>query len=535
MLFSSLPLAEALAKTLTEKGYTEMTPVQESVTPLLLRQRDVVAEAVTGSGKTLAFLVPLLQRLLGKKRAKAAGAPGPRALIVAPTRELAQQIHQVVEVLTRETGLVAHCVTGGSQVDEIVQSKMTSASGARAWPDLLTGSPGKILDLCRLAAMPLREVEVLVLDEADKLLSFGFQREIAEMLRRLPRQKQTAIFSATLSEFVHTIAKLGMRSPLFVCVKNKTRLPAQLQLFSLPVRAANKTETLLRVLPQVGPKAIVFFATCAQVEYFHARFLALEGREDFTPRLLQLHRKREQAEREEVYAEFAALEAGVLFSTDVSARGLDFPGVTGVVHFDLPQDPVTFVHRSGRTARCGQAGQCVFFYMPNEAQYVEFLRVRGIAAELHPYAREKRESKRFTDDRTAADLALPEDVENEQDVVAFVSYLRSYKEHLLKHVLNYKELDYNGLVDLYCLKRLPRVPEMQGMKIARFPKPSSEQKDTSPPDEIPSDLPDPGPDSGTGPCPNTNRRAPARKRSSNTFLRRKKFTGGKGRSGESNK
>lgn len=479
MKFSSLSIVESLKARLVEKGYDEMTPVQESVVPLLLRQRDVVGEAVTGSGKTFAFLVPAMQRVLGKKRGRK--TVGPRVLVVAPTRELAQQIHQAAMSITEGLGVSMQCITGGAQLDEIIALRMQNEEGAAVWPDVVIGSPGKALELSREGGMPLRDVEFFVLDEADKMLSFGFRKEISEMLRLLPRAKQTAIFSATVSESVHALGRLGMRSPLFVCVKSALRVPDGLRLFSLCVPPREKTETLMRCIRALGKKIIVFFATCAQVDYFYSRFLQSPQPAGVRACVLRLHRKLAQSAREQTYAEYAETAEGILLCTDISARGLDFPGVSAVLHFDLPQDPVTFVHRSGRTARGGQEGVCLFFWMPNEREYVEFMQVRGVP--IHPLpdallkeiapARPEKNREAFGLERAPAQadpsLCLPEDVENEQDIVAFVSYIRSYKEHLLSHVLNYKELDYPGLADLYCLKRLPHVPEMRGVCIPRFP------------------------------------------------------------------
>ncbi|KAI5125776.1 ATP-dependent RNA helicase DDX55/SPB4 [Nematocida parisii] len=477
MKFSSLAILDSLKKNLADKGFDEMTPVQESVVPLLLRQRDVVAEAVTGSGKTFAFLVPLLQRVLAKKRGKK--TVGPRTLVVAPTRELAQQIHQAALSITEGLDVSMQCITGGAQVEEIVAQRVQSEEGTVQWADIMIGSPGKVFELSREGGMPLRDVELFVLDEADKMLSFGFRKEVSEMLRMLPRAKQTAIFSATVSESVHALGRLGMRSPLFVCVKSALRVPDGLRLFGLCVSPAQKAEALMRSIRALGKKIIVFFATCAQVDYFYSRLVQTVGRGGLHSCVLRLHRKLPQTVREQTYAEYAATESGVLLCTDISARGLDFPGVTAVLHFDLPQDPVTFVHRSGRTARGGQDGLCLFFWMPNEKEYVGFMQARGVPIQtpdenlLQQLTPIKPAVVRgaFGEQKKPEDpaLYLPEDVENEQDVVAFVSYIRSYKEHLLKHVLNYKQLDFVGLTDLYCLKRLPHVPEMRGVYVPRLP------------------------------------------------------------------
>lgn len=467
MLFTALSIAPAILARLKEQSYAEMTPVQESVIPLLMRQRDVVAEAVTGSGKTLAFLIPVLHRVVSKGRGRKTGTPGPRVLIMAPTRELALQIHGVAAQLADGLPLTLECVTGGVQVDEIVEKKLKGADGALEWPDILVGSPGKVLDLCKMASMPVRDIDVLVLDEADRLLSCGFSKAVTEILRLLPRTKQTAVFSATISEYIHTLTRLGMRSPSFVCVKNKTKLPETLRLYSYPVVAEAKVAALHSLMGSLGRKVMVFFATCAQVDYFFARLSVDAGREP--KRLYKLHRKLAQSERASIYAAYSAETEGVLLSTDLSARGLDFQSVSGVIHFDLPQDPITFVHRSGRTARQGRPGKCVFLYMPNEADYIKFLQVRGMPQEewsaMPSPANESSPSNSAPGDalgKMPVDAPRPAaEPDTTEGKVAFVSYIRSYKEHLLKHILSYKQLDFAGLAKLYALQKIPSMPELK--------------------------------------------------------------------------
>ncbi|KAI5171227.1 ATP-dependent RNA helicase DDX55/SPB4 [Nematocida sp. LUAm3] len=448
MDFFSLGVEKRICEELRKNEWINATPVQEAVVPQMLKRRDVVAEAVTGSGKTLAFLVPIMHWMT-KHSVSAKKREGPRALIVAPTRELAQQIEGVATLLAQGVGISVLCVTGGTLVDDIVKKRIENPlSGEAEWPHLLVGSPGKIMDLCRSGGMSLRGVEHFVLDEADRMLSFGFRNELSEMLHLLPRSKQSSLFSATITEYVHELTRLGMRSPLFICVRSQNRLPDRLNLQVYKVLPEEKVEKMLGAIKKLGRKSIVFFATCAQVDYFYARMRGAEEAAGIPP-VVRLHRKRKQKEREEAYAEYAGKEESVLLCTDISARGLDFHGVTGVLHFDLPQDPATFIHRTGRTARWGQSGECLFFCMPNEEGYIEYLRAREIAAEEI--------SSLSSGDTSLLNEEVPDDLE----VVAFVSYVRSYKEHLLRHLLNYKELNYPEIFRMYGLKRVPHIPEMK--------------------------------------------------------------------------
>jgi len=463
MKFEALSISRRLLAKLEEKGYTNTTPVQEAVIPLLLRQRDVVAEAVTGSGKTLAFMVPVVHRLLTKACAKRKQSTClPRAVVITPTRELAVQIHAVTVALTEETEITAECIIGGEKIEEIVKRKEKNSSTVYTWPDIIIASPGKLVEMLRVTGTSAtKETEVLVLDEADRLLSFGFSREIAEIMRYMPRTRQTAIFSATIPENIHTLSKAGMRSPMFVRVANKNRIPEALEMYAYGVEAAEKVNAMRKIVPKLGKKVVVFFATCAQVEYFYT--LIAQMREEWSTQdraeegstrtqdttrvysnIYKLHRKIEQKERNKTYTEYCEVEEGMLLSTDISARGLDFQNVSGVLHFDLPQDPTTFVHRSGRTARYKSGGVCIFMYMPNEKDYIEFLTQRGIPVQEYEV---KEDSKGTGVVDECEDTEQRE--EQLKNIPAFIAYMRSYKEHLLKHILNHKHLDHRGLCKLY--------------------------------------------------------------------------------------
>jgi len=629
MKFSSLSLSSALLRRLEENGFEEMTPVQEAVIPLLMKQRDTVAEALTGSGKTLSFLVPLINKLITRQKSKNEKKQSRiRALILAPTRELAAQIYALVLVLIEQTEIRAECIMGG-EVESMVHKKNENKEDAQRYPDVVVGSPGKVAGFLKIGGPEcVKDVEFLVLDEADRLLSFGFSKEISEILRILPRNRQTAIFSATIPESVHTLSKVGMRGPMFVRVTNKKKVPEKLEIFSYRTTASQKMDVLYSLVPSLGKKVVVFFATCAQVDYFYARIskylescaeaesrdcgsgggielnghsdgielngqsgnIELNGHSDsiewsghadtikcnghtpnanvespghsandrhHTPNgngycagpcsctasrpnaedekkavctknlkstehfqnenrsknrdsplsvfknLYRLHRKLEQKERNRTYAGFNTTEEGVLLTTDISARGLDFQNVTAVLHFDLPQDPTTFIHRSGRTARYNKEGVCVFMCMPNEEEYIDFLRLRGIATNEYPHKTIYKHTEPLSNPSTTANLlsaahspntepqgdpeeplaeavsssetgesteAAPSRTKKEirraqrkdqepktppllNNVAALVSYIRSYKEHLLTHILNYKNLDYTQLYLLYSLKK----------------------------------------------------------------------------------
>lgn len=365
-----------------------MTPVQASAIPLFLSHKDVVAEAVTGSGKTLAFVIPILEMLRRREAPLKKHELG--AVVVCPTRELAQQtvsvLQQFLERQPEDDGLYV----GGVQLC-VGGTNMSPAEDLRAFrddgPDILVGTPGRMDELLSKPGVRTSELEVLVMDEADRLLDLGFSAAIRSLIGFLPKQRRTGLFSATMTEALSELVRVGLRNPVRVVVKveykqrgaaraTDIRMPATLEQFYHVSRPEHKFAQLLRLLQHEAEggvrKAIVYFATCAQVNYIFSLLAHRARKQDKHLRFFSLHGKQTPKRRTATFAGFthaqsdegdtagcADASTSVLLCTDVAARGLDLPDVDVVVQYDPPSDPKVFSHRSGRTARAGRSGRAV--------------------------------------------------------------------------------------------------------------------------------------------------------------------------------
>ena len=345
MDFRSLTIPDPVMRGIDAVGFTTCTPIQERVLPIALAGKDVAGQAQTGTGKTAAFLITLFSRLLkhpGRKE-------GPRALIVAPTRELVVQILHDAQGLGEFTGLTFHAVYGG--VDYAKQREQL-----RGGVDVLIGTPGRLIDYFKQRVYTLRHAEVLVIDEADRMFDMGFIADLRFLLRRLPPydQRQSMLFSATLNWDVMELAYEHMNDPVKVAVEPEKITADKIEHVLYHVGRHEKLPLLLGVLQREQPeRTLMFVNTKREAEWltqrladngFHAG--ALTG---------DLH----QRVRLRVLREFKSGALPILVATDVASRGLHIEGVTHVVNYDVPQDPEDYVHRIGRTARAGASGRAL--------------------------------------------------------------------------------------------------------------------------------------------------------------------------------
>ncbi|XP_022649209.1 ATP-dependent RNA helicase DDX55-like isoform X2 [Varroa destructor] len=460
--WDKLGLSEATTERVRSLGFTAPTPVQAVCIPLLLRNKDVSAEAATGSGKTLAFVLPICEILMGNSEKLKPLA----ALIVSPTRELAQQTHQLFKSL-KFPNLRVQLITGGHSIQKDVE-KFEKMKGAH----VVVGTPGRLADvlsarnannnLCRYS----RNLEILILDEADRLLELHFEILLGNILAVLPKQRRTGLFSATQTKQLDDLKRAGLRNPVTVSVKEKHNLktPVQLQNFVTQVEPEAKLSVLVAFLKQHRTeKIMVFLSTCATVQYFHTIIKHLFP--DLSM-LLALHGKL-RSNRSKVFAKFSGTKSGVLLCTDVMARGVDIPKVDWVVQYDPPLSGSVFVHRCGRTARMGNEGSAVVFLMPNEMSYTKFLTLNQ-TIKLDP-------------------MQAPENVEDVTDVIrhleadnesiyieamrAFVSYIQSYRKHECNLLFRVEELEFGRLAMGYALLKIPYMPELKGKKLSGFKPP----------------------------------------------------------------
>ncbi|XP_058207323.1 DEAD-box ATP-dependent RNA helicase 18 isoform X3 [Rhododendron vialii] len=389
--FSDLkpPLSEPILEALTRSGFDFCTPVQAATIPLLCSFKDVAVDAATGSGKTLAFVVPLVEILR-----RCSTLPKPHqvmGIVISPTRELSSQIYHVAQpFISTLSHVKSILLVGGGDVKS--DTKKIEEEGA----NILIGTPGRLHDIMeRMDILDFRNLEVLILDEADRLLDMGFQKQINSIITRLPKLRRTGLFSATQTEAVEELSKAGLRNPVRVEVRSEakscnessstqqlvsSKTPSGLHLEYLQCEADKKPSQLVDLLVENKPKkVIVYFMTCACVDYWGIVLQRLAALKGFS--IIPLHGKMKQTAREKALASFTSLSSGILLCTDVAARGLDIPGVDCIIQYDPPQDPNVFVHRVGRTARMGRRGSSIVFLLPKEEAYIEFLHIRRVPLE----------------------------------------------------------------------------------------------------------------------------------------------------------
>jgi ATP-dependent RNA helicase RhlE len=359
MHFSDLDLIPELLRAVADEGYEQPTPIQAKAIPAILQRRDIMGCAQTGTGKTAGFTLPLLQLLAPQANASLSPARHPtRALILVPTRELAAQVHDSVRAYGRHLPLRSTVVYGG--VDMGPQLKALHAG-----VEILVATPGRLLDHVQQKSVNLSRVEVLVLDEADRMLDMGFLPDIKRILAVLPPQRQNLLFSATFSEEIKRLASQLLHNPLLIEVARRNA-PADLvqhQVFEVP--ALRKRALLAHLIRSRAMKQVLVFVRMKRDANRLARELVRDGIE-----ATAIHSDRTQAEREQALQEFKDGKATVLVATDIAARGIDIEQLPYVVNYELPYTPEDYVHRIGRTGRAGMPGEAISLMCPDETRFL---------------------------------------------------------------------------------------------------------------------------------------------------------------------
>ena len=350
MNFSQLGLADAQLRSCETLGYTNPTPIQTKAIPVILSGADVIGCAETGTGKTAAFLLPIIQKLAAQKR------PGVRVLVLAPTRELALQIQKNYTELNPVKANESVLVIGGANI-------RTQIADLRRRATIVIATPGRLLDLTERGAINLSTVEVLVLDEADRMLDMGFLPAIKRVLAMLPTKRQTLLFSATMSSSIESLARSTMRQPKLIEVNQRGRAAQMVEQAAYSVSQENKTALLLDLLEREQKeesleKVLVFTRTRRGSERLSHILKARNHRVN------RIHADRSQPQREAALREFRDGRARVLVATDIAARGLDVDSVSHVINYDVPAAPEDYVHRVGRTGRAGKQGKAITIVTP---------------------------------------------------------------------------------------------------------------------------------------------------------------------------
>ena len=348
MSFEELGLHPELVQATRRLGFEHPTPIQQAAIPPLMQGRDVLATAVTGSGKTAAFLLPILHNLLKKRRGIT------RALVVAPTRELAAQISDHLRELAGHTGLTCAAVYGGVAMGPQMQA-------FRKGVDVLIATPGRLLDHFQYPYARLEKLEYLVLDEADRMLDMGFLPDIRRVLQHLPRERRTLLFSATLPAPIVELADDLLENPVALNVERKSAPAAGITHTVYPVPHEMKSYLLLKLLRQGSAKSVLVFTRTKHRANRLADFLERNG-----IACARIHGNRSQMQRTEALDGFKRGRVRVLVATDIAARGIDVEALELVVNFDVPRLPEDYIHRVGRTARVEATGDAYTFVSPDE-------------------------------------------------------------------------------------------------------------------------------------------------------------------------
>ena len=348
--FAELGLNEQILEGVEALGFTTPTPVQAQAIPVVLQGRDVVASAQTGTGKTAAFTLPALQLVQGREK----GNPGPLALVITPTRELASQIDKVAEAVVAKTGQAVVTVIGGERYDR--QLKKLSRGC-----DMLVATPGRLIDLLERKAVSLAHVRVLVLDEADRMLDMGFWPSVRKIMAQLPKTRQTLLFSATISGDIERSMPTMLTDPVNVEIARVGQTADTVEERLVPVVQGQKVELVSHLIDEGHPERVLIF--CRTKQRVDSVAAALERRGHTVG---VMHADRQQRQREKALRDFREGKLTALVATDVMSRGIDVEGIDWVVNFDVPLDPEDYVHRIGRTGRAGKTGVAFTFVAPDE-------------------------------------------------------------------------------------------------------------------------------------------------------------------------
>ncbi len=356
MPFASLGLIEPIVQTLAALAYTTPTAVQQQAIPAVLSGKDVMAAAQTGTGKTAGFALPILQRLF--KRDKPVGSNAVRALVLVPTRELAEQVHESFRSYGAGLNLRTMVAYGGVSINPQMMN-------LRKGVDVLVATPGRLLDLYRQNAVKFNEVLTLVLDEADRMLDLGFSKELDQVFAALPRKRQTLLFSATFSDPIRAMANRLLREPVRIEASPRNTTVSAITQWLVTVDKKRKSELFLHLLKKHDwPQVLAFAKTRKGVDELVGLLDAKRIPAD------AIHGDKPQPARLRALERFKAGEVKVLVATDVAARGLDISDLPVVVNVDLPIVAEDYVHRTGRTGRAGASGEAVSLVCADEVEYL---------------------------------------------------------------------------------------------------------------------------------------------------------------------
>lgn len=446
--FSDLPLSEPTSSGLSSSHYKTLTDIQSRAISHALKGRDILGAAKTGSGKTLAFLVPVLENLYRKQWAEYDGLG---ALILSPTRELAIQIFEVLRKVGRYHNFSAGLVIGGKSLRE-EQERLGRMN-------ILVCTPGRMLQhLDQTALFDTNNLQMLVMDEADRIMDMGFQKTVDAIVGHLPQERQTLLFSATQTKKVSDLARLSLKDPEYVAVHEaaSSATPATLQQHYVVIPLPQKLDVLWSFIrSNLKSKTIVFMSSGKQVRFVYESFRHMQPG---IP-LMHLHGRQKQGGRLDITTKFSQAKHAVLFSTDIAARGLDFPAVDWVIQLDCPEDADTYIHRVGRTARYERDGRAVLFLDPSEEKgMLQRLEQKKVQVERINIKANKQQSVK----NQLQNMCFKDPELKYLGQKAFISYVKSVYVQKDKDIFDVKALKLEELAHSMGLPGAPRIKFIKG-------------------------------------------------------------------------
>ena len=440
--FDSLGLSKNTMAGIAELGYTQMTEVQARTIPPLLAGRDVLGAARTGSGKTLAFLIPSVELLY---HAKFMPRNGTGVMVLSPTRELALQIYNVAQQLTKKHSQTHGLIIGGA-------NRRVEAEKLVKGVNLLVATPGRLLDhMQNTKGFTFSSLKIFCMDEADRMLDIGFEEEMRTIVRMIPKDRQTMLFSATQTTKVEDLARLSLKSPTYIGVDDARAVSTAtgVEQGYCVVPSEKRFLLLFTFLKKnLKKKIMVFFSSCNSVKY-HAELLNY-----IDIPVSDIHGKQKQQRRTTTFFEFCKADRGVLLCTDVAARGLDIPAVDWIIQFDPPDDPREYIHRVGRTARGTDGrGRALLFLIPEELAFLKYLKSAKVPLNEYEFP-----DKKIANVQSQLEKLVEKNYYLHQSARdAYRAYILAYNSHTLKDVYNVHELNLASVALSFGFHRPPRV------------------------------------------------------------------------------
>ena len=422
--FSEMNLNKILLERLNLQGYEIATEVQAKSIPIALKGEDIIGSAKTGSGKSLAFLIPTVEYILKNPKNE-----GIQALVITPTRELALQLYDLAKMLMNDNGTTCVLVIGGGNRKKEAE-KLTSGEAK-----IIICTPGRLIDhMVNTKKFEYNTIKILIIDEADKILKIGFEEELKEIIKLIPKNRQTLLFSATITPKVEDLITLSVKNYENIRIKSEDPTVSTLEQGFLKIEADKKFLFLFTFFKKnKNSKIIVFFATCKEVEFYSSLLNYVD-----VP-VLSITGEYKQQKRSTTFMEFCSLDEGILLCTDVAQRGLDIPDVDWVIQYDPPHDPEEYLHRVGRTARgANKLGKALLMILPNEINFIRMLQLYKI----------KLDEFQFPEKKLANVQEQLEKLVNKKDkfllnmaTEAYRAYIHSYNAQTDKDSFNLEKLD----------------------------------------------------------------------------------------------